>query len=740
MKNYEQTLLPFNSPDEKVNGKGWLGLQIDHRQFLDAMQDEWLLPRPGETGRILSTGSYAEQAYEPRSANSINVRLRFDPSRLPRLTVPVQLGGTWERAPIDALPSKVGLTFWPGAIPLFAVTKITVTSAEERARLLGLSRQASNISTPLVDVEPGRVEFTQLPLPSDIKSDDRGISLSDHYSLVRGASTMAVWAIPRVDPWLDLLVASLSGDRVRLTDVAKEVATPWHQQVPWLYHTADVRGEPLDIILWMAALLIFRECNRGGIDALVAVERIHDYAVAQSRACSNEADAWRDQTISVLRGKEALRMDDWKRLPVGKALQILLLRPDPESFASWLHDSPAIPPSVWYAASILCGFLHGYRKLPAKFRGTAVQRRTLAIHALNATSDRSSVDWPFPSTEQLKWRRDVEDFLLTCGESEFARISAHPRTLWYLADLTDPDVRRAAEELTRRLKWKCVNRRVTIANNSMRFAPQPESGVRLAGDEIAIQGTITFELPEDSLLSESLEPAAFKECLAVEGVPNIQPPPSKVKATKSSQLPQPTLSHPIIKGLFLVENYLTTQEEAELVAKIDAGAWQDDLKRHVQHYGWRYDYKARQVKREMYLGPLPEWASKLANRMSKDGLLPHVPDQVIVNEYIGKQGISKHVDCKPCFEDGIAMISLLQSWEMIFSRAHCESEGILLPRRSVVVITGEARYLWSHEIPKRASEPNGERRDRRISITFRKVTVADESGQSTKKPRSRRLN
>src|SRR5207237_10291077 len=134
--------------------------------------------------------------------------------------------------------------------------------------------------------------------------------------------------------------------------------------------------------------------------------------------------------------------------------------------------------------------------------------------------------------------------------------------------------------------------------------------------------------------------------------------------------------------------------------------WREELKRRVQHYGWRYDYKARQISTEMHLGQLPPWAARLAERLAREHLLPHVPDQVIVNEYKGKQGISKHIDCKPCFEDGIATISLLESWEMAFSRGPDEKrERVLLPQRSVAILSDEARYQWMHEIPKRATEP-----------------------------------
>ena len=122
----------------------------------------------------------------------------------------------------------------------------------------------------------------------------------------------------------------------------------------------------------------------------------------------------------------------------------------------------------------------------------------------------------------------------------------------------------------------------------------------------------------------------------------------------------------------------------------------------------------------------------LARRLFDAKLVPNLPDQVIVNEYRKDQGIGRHVDSES-FADGIAMISLRESWEMIF----CDKRGKrkvnrILERRSVTVIEGKARYDWTHEIPKRKSEPvnPGKKyprrdRERRISLTFRKVIDGD---------------
>ena len=179
------------------------------------------------------------------------------------------------------------------------------------------------------------------------------------------------------------------------------------------------------------------------------------------------------------------------------------------------------------------------------------------------------------------------------------------------------------------------------------------------------------------------------------------------------------------EGLTYLENYISEDEADRLVQEIDAAPWRTDLKRRVQHYGYRYDYKARQAHREDYLGPLPELLQKLAERLTVDGHFQTVPDQVIVNEYQPGQGISAHIDCQPCFGETIASLSLLSACVMRFaSRIHSQQTELHLQPASLLVLKGEARHMWTHAIPPRKTDTvEGQKhvRSRRISLTFRSM-------------------
>lgn len=182
-----------------------------------------------------------------------------------------------------------------------------------------------------------------------------------------------------------------------------------------------------------------------------------------------------------------------------------------------------------------------------------------------------------------------------------------------------------------------------------------------------------------------------------------------------------------IPGLLYIADYITPQEQDFLLEKIDQSLWLSDLKRRVQHYGYKYDYKARNIDQTAYLGELPEWLDTLCDKLLADGIFQTRPDQVIVNEYLPGQGISAHIDCTPCFKDIIVSLSLGSSCIMELSNPQAQDkQEIQLEPCSIIVLAEDARYVWQHAIPARKSDVlNGVRteRKRRVSLTFRNVIL-----------------
>lgn len=163
------------------------------------------------------------------------------------------------------------------------------------------------------------------------------------------------------------------------------------------------------------------------------------------------------------------------------------------------------------------------------------------------------------------------------------------------------------------------------------------------------------------------------------------------------------------------------EEEFDLISIIDKQPWLSDLKRRVQHYGYKYDYHTRRINRSMHIGPLPIFVRSIIEKLLMIGFFKEQPDQLIINEYKPGQGISPHIDCVPCFNSRIATVSLGSNCEMEFSRQNQLVKKIL-ERRSALLLSNEARYNWLHAIRPRKTDRKVMRK-RRISLTFRKVNL-----------------
>jgi len=178
-----------------------------------------------------------------------------------------------------------------------------------------------------------------------------------------------------------------------------------------------------------------------------------------------------------------------------------------------------------------------------------------------------------------------------------------------------------------------------------------------------------------------------------------------------------------IPGLTYYPNFISDAEESELIKNIDEGSWSNELKRRVQHYGFKYDYRTRNISKNHYLGPLPKWLSEYCSLLHDRKIFSIIPTQVIVNEYEPGQGIAAHIDCITCFGDTIASISLFSSCSMNFQK-NLDKKSLFLESRSLLILKQEARYKWQHSISCRKTDQYEGKtfsRRRRLSLTFRNI-------------------
>jgi alkylated DNA repair dioxygenase AlkB len=168
-----------------------------------------------------------------------------------------------------------------------------------------------------------------------------------------------------------------------------------------------------------------------------------------------------------------------------------------------------------------------------------------------------------------------------------------------------------------------------------------------------------------------------------------------------------------IKGLTIISNFVNEYQHDWLIEKIYSLPWSNELKRRTQHYGWKYRYDRRPMTEKDYLGDLPIWLTRFSKHL--DTWL--LPNQVIINDYQPKQGIGEHIDHTFNFTETIVSLSLMSPGLMVFRQAEEVITKELNPR-DLLILTGDARYKWSHQL-KPVTQ-------RRVSITFRRIrTKAD---------------
>ncbi|GAB4193560.1 MAG: alpha-ketoglutarate-dependent dioxygenase AlkB [Coleofasciculaceae cyanobacterium] len=183
-----------------------------------------------------------------------------------------------------------------------------------------------------------------------------------------------------------------------------------------------------------------------------------------------------------------------------------------------------------------------------------------------------------------------------------------------------------------------------------------------------------------------------------------------------------------IPGLTYIPNYISIDEQNQLLNAIDQQVWSLESlesRRRIQQHGYKYEYQNGILVACNYLGSLPEWAERIAQRLYRDRITTKVLDQVTVNEYEPGQGLRGHVDCVTCFGDTIITLSLGSSYVMNLMHLETgEMKELLLLQGSLLVLKQEARYGWLHSVSPRYKDIYQGRevmRSRRISLTFREA-------------------
>lgn len=237
-----------------------------------------------------------------------------------------------------------------------------------------------------------------------------------------------------------------------------------------------------------------------------------------------------------------------------------------------------------------------------------------------------------------------------------------------------------------------------------------------------------------SFLSYKLEKSAVEALTKTSGALKIAQDgkPVIISFVESlPEIPDNKIYDELPPGLILLENFVTIEEEENLLLLLKDSDFKSEMKhRLVKHYGYEFRYDTNNIDKDKPLDKkIPIECNFLWDKLSKSDL-PYrhfVPDQLTINHYKPGQGIPSHVDTHSAFEDPILSLSLLSPIVMEFKKNN-KTICLLLPRRSLLIISGESRYDWTHGIPPKTFDFYKDQsgcvsfqRQLRVSFTFRKI-------------------
>lgn len=136
-----------------------------------------------------------------------------------------------------------------------------------------------------------------------------------------------------------------------------------------------------------------------------------------------------------------------------------------------------------------------------------------------------------------------------------------------------------------------------------------------------------------------------------------------------------TLTYPEIPGLYYTKNIITEDQEAELISFAESGNW-------IRAPGGR-------LVQQFTLFP------PILRALAKHVGMPK-SNNVLISKYLPGSGMQPKIS-NLCFDEAVVSISLAASIGIVFKRGS-DRHSIYAEPRSAIVLQGEARYNWSHEI------------------------------------------
>ena len=195
-------------------------------------------------------------------------------------------------------------------------------------------------------------------------------------------------------------------------------------------------------------------------------------------------------------------------------------------------------------------------------------------------------------------------------------------------------------------------------------------------------------------------------------------------------------AHPDVPGLLYWPRFISPDGTKILTGIMSrstswVGVTNSTKSRRVIHYGYKYDYTRTMDPVEC--DPIPAGLAIITEMRHIAPLFEGVEtprssvsafDQLIINEYLHGQWIPAHIDHPSQFGDTVFCVTLGSGTTMTFTHPEGRVVHQYVTPGSAYAMTGDARYVWKHQIEAKKSDiVNGVKVPRgvRYSLTFRTI-------------------
>lgn len=192
------------------------------------------------------------------------------------------------------------------------------------------------------------------------------------------------------------------------------------------------------------------------------------------------------------------------------------------------------------------------------------------------------------------------------------------------------------------------------------------------------------------------------------------------------------------QGLTIIPDFVSEAQEKQLLESVYSGQFENLSMRRVQNFGFRFIFGPNLVQTTKPIQPIPEEFNSSLHGLRENPAVGNVFsgvnkwasnedffDQLTITEYKPGEGAPGFIESHKTFQEPIAIISLRSDCVMSFVNGISGDRiEVIVPRLSLVLLSGEMRYLYSQGVPTRKIDKtqNGLLfRKHRLTLTFRKT-------------------